>query len=90
MRKPPEPKRYRVEKLTDLFEIPEDRMDDFLVDLKAWHSLAQSVPKLLDAVGEASGVKLKATRPTFMTWVDDGRHDARVHIKPVIKEAIHD
>lgn len=72
-------RRYTIEKITDIFAIPEDRFDDFLVDLKSYHQLGSSIPKLIDEVARVGGIQTQ-TVPTKMTWIDDGKHEAKIVI----------
>jgi len=73
-------KQYIVEKITDILAIPEDKFDDFLVDLRAYYQLGCSVPNLIDEISNTMGVKTQ-TIPQKMVWIDDGKHEARVTIK---------
>ena len=77
-----EPKRYRVERITDIFGIPEESIDDFLVDLKSFYQLGKPMAKLVDEIAALDGLKTE-TVPQFMIWIDDGKHDARLVIKPM-------
>ncbi len=76
-------KKYEIKNLTDILSIPEESIDDFLIDLKSWYQLSRSFPPLLEEVGKIINPELQAKvgRPKSMTWIDDGKHDARVHIK---------
>lgn len=74
----PTNKRYKLN-LQDLLSIPEDRFDDFLVDLKTWHKAVRDFIGLIDATGKAKGMStedmLKATK---LVWIDDGKHDGKI------------
>lgn len=72
-------KKYELAKLTDILEIPEESMDNFLVDLKAWHGLFHSFNELGKAIGDIKGVD-GSIGTEGMTWIDDGKHDAKVTI----------
>jgi len=72
-------KRYTIEKITDIFQIPEDRFDDFLVDFKSYYQMGQSFPGLLEAVAKVGGIEANVI-PQHMVWVDDGKHDATVKL----------
>lgn len=75
--------RYEIEKITDIFQIPEEGFDDFLVDLRAYYSFGKHMTALIDEVAAVGGVKTK-TVPQKFTWIDNGKHDAT--IKLVLKE----
>ena len=73
-------KRYEIEKITDIFQIPEDKFDDFLEDFKTYYSFGIHMTKLIDAIAATGGIKTE-TVPQKMTWIDDGKHDATVYLK---------
>ena len=72
-------KRYTIEKISDIFQIPEDRFDDFLVDFKSYYNMGQPMAKLIKEVAKTGGVAVDVL-PMHMVWVDDGKHDAKVII----------
>lgn len=78
-----EPKRYEIQSLADMGQIPLDRLDAFLADLKATLIAARSVDGLARATGEAitagalAGQKVRLEVRAglqSMTWTDDGIH----------------
>lgn len=73
--------RYDIEKITDIFNIPEESFDDFLVDLKTYYQLGKSIPKLVDGVAATAGITVR-TVPQKMTWIDDKKHNASVYLTP--------
>ncbi|MCA1565852.1 MAG: hypothetical protein LC803_09480 [Acidobacteria bacterium] len=73
-------KRYDIEKITDIFAIPEESFDNFLVDLRTYYNLGRSLPELIEAVAESEDIKVKAV-PSKMTWIDDGEHNANIYLK---------
>jgi hypothetical protein len=77
-----EPKRYEIEKLTDILQIPEDKFDAFVEDLRTYHTMGIHMTKLLETVAEIGGIKAEVI-PQKMTWIDDDKHDATVYLKPV-------
>lgn len=76
------PNRYKIEKITDIFQIPEDKFKDFLTDFETFYTLGKSMVELVDTVAEVSGLNGVKTVPTHMVWIDDGKHDAKVYLKP--------
>lgn len=72
-------KQYDIEKITDIFAIPEDKFDEFLVDLKAYYQFGKSLPPLLEGLAKVGGVDTTVA-PQGMTWIDDGKHNANVKL----------
>jgi hypothetical protein len=71
--------RYDIEKITDIFQIPEDKFEEFLVDFKTYYELGKAMMELIPAVSNTSGIKADArVVPQKMTWIDDGKHDANI------------
>lgn len=73
------PNKYTIEKITDIFQIPESKFEDFLVDFKAYYQLGRSFPKALEELARVGGVEAQVV-PTKMVWIDDGEHEARINI----------
>ncbi len=72
--------RYDIEKITDIFQIPEDKFEAFLVDFKSYYQIGLDMSKLIDGVAKAKGIGTK-TLPQKMTFIDDGRHDVKIYLK---------
>lgn len=72
-----EPKRYELN-IADILQIPEDRFDDFLFDLKKWHSIVRETVNILDTIADAIGEKHASLAK--MIWIDDGKHDGKLII----------
>jgi len=70
-------KEYEIKRINYIFQIPEDKFDEFLVDFKAYYHFGRGFSSLVDTVAEATGVITK-TAPQHMTWIDDGKHDAKI------------
>lgn len=71
---------YEIEKLTDIFQIPEASFDNFIEDLRSYYSVGNGLIALIKASGKALGTPVDIV-PSKMTWIDDGKHEARVYIK---------
>lgn len=86
-------KRYKLTKIADLFEIPTERFDDFMVDLKMWHSAGRATKQLIDTIAEVVGEEAPKD-PITMVWIDDGKHEGKIIIKkkttPTVKQANND
>lgn len=84
-------KEYTVKQITDIFQIPEDKFEEFLVDFKAYYHYGKSFAGLIDVVAKAKGIETQ-TIPQHMIWIDDGKHDAKLRIKtsPTKKEVESD
>ena len=72
--------RYDIEKITDVFQIPEDKFEAFLVDFKNYYQIGLDMSKLIDEVAKVGGIDTK-TLPQKMTWIDDDRHDVKIYLK---------
>lgn len=75
-------KKYRIEKLLDILDIPAESIDDFLVDLKAWHETVNAIKAVPNILSIPEG---SITTCEFMTWIDDKKHDVRIHFKEIKK-----
>ena len=73
------PKEYKLN-AQDLLQIPEDRFDDFLVDLKKWHGAARNTIKFIETIAKASNQPMPKRLGT-LRWIDDGKHDGKIIIK---------
>ena len=71
-------KQYKLIMLTDLFEIPADRLDDFIVELKQWVVIAKSTDEMLRTITEAIHEPYETNGG--MIWIDDGKNDKKVTI----------
>lgn len=68
------PTTYYFRRIEDLHAIPLEKIEAFTIDLKLW--LQQH--RILELTGKGA---LRATTPTdVFGWIDDGRHDVRVHL----------
>lgn len=74
-----EPKRYTIERITDIFEIPEDRFKDFLTDFESYYRIGLPMADLIKVAAEAGGIEVEVL-PMKMVWVDDGKHDVTLKI----------
>lgn len=74
-------KEYKIQQITDIFTIPEDKFADFIVDFKAYYHYGKHLTNLIDTVAKTQGIDTQ-TIPQYMTWIDDGKHDASIRLKP--------
>lgn len=72
------PKEYKL-KIDDLLQIPEDRFDDFLIDLKKWHSAVRNTKKMIETIAKATALPIPKEMLS-MRWIDDGKHEGRIII----------
>lgn len=82
-------KQYELKTLKDILEIPEDRMDDFLPELKVWHQQVHAWRKFFAATADALNMPHEFEVATQgMTWIDDGKRDITVKLEatPAPKE----
>lgn len=71
---------YKINKLIDILKIPEDRVDDFLVELKIWIDMSRSTIELLNVCADTIGEKLPPME-TGMNWVDDGLKNVSIKLQ---------
>lgn len=72
--------RYEIEHISDIFKIPEDRFDDFLVDFKSFYLLGKPMAELIETIAdEAAKLQVKSTIQK-MAWIDDGKHDVKINL----------
>lgn len=76
-------KKYTIKKITDIFKIPNESFDDFLIDFREFYKVGNSMTALIDGVSDVLGVKAKYI-PQKMVWTDDKKHN--VHIKIGVKQ----
>ena len=74
------PKQYKLH-TSDLLAIPEDRFDDFLIDLKKWHKIMRQTLGMLNNIAKFTGETEVPPDVGYMVWIDDGKHDGKVIIK---------
>lgn len=74
------PKRYTIDKITDIFQIPPERFDAFLVDFKSYYELGQPFADLIKEVAKTGGINVDVI-PMEMTWIDDNEHNATIILK---------
>ena len=62
---------YTIRTIADLFDVPRDRWDAMLVDLRAWMDLtADTVDALAGQLSEHLGTEVTPMKQ--FTWCDDG------------------
>jgi hypothetical protein len=68
-----EPQRYQFRTIEDLHVVPLEKLEAFVIDLKAWLAIQR--------VAEARGGVFQTTSPRdCFEWIDDGKHDVNVTI----------
>lgn len=71
-------KTYEIKALSDIFQIPEDRLDAFFVELREWVDLGRPMYELSKTLTEALGEDAAQMQ---MKWIDDGKHDKKIVIE---------
>lgn len=81
--------RYQLKTLEDTLDIPEDRMDAFLPELKTWHQQVHAWKELLVATAEAAGAPTDSIEvgSEGMTWIDDGKRDITINLQATEPES---
>lgn len=78
-----EAKRYSIVKLNDILEIPPEKLDNFIVDLRAWYDLQRGiVTAMADLSKKIEGINSIQIQDG-MTWIDDDKNDVTmtIHVK---------
>lgn len=78
--KPVEAKRYEIEKISDIFQIPEDRFHLFIDDLISFYTVSKNMSSLIQTTGEIVGTPVTAL-PEKMTWIDDDKHEVKINLR---------
>ena len=73
------PKTYTIEKIADIFEIPEESFEDFLIDFKEFYNVGRNMTDLIYGAAKIIGTTVEVL-PQKMVWTDDKRHDVKVTI----------
>ena len=68
-------KEYKIEKLTDMLAVPEESIDNMLLDLKGWILMRHAT----ESINEVTGQCLVCTTD-YMRWIDDGKNDVTASI----------
>lgn len=73
---------YKIEKITDFLEVPEDRLDDCLVDFKSFLEHTKPLLALAKTGAELLGQDPEeAIKLMGFTWVDDGKTDGELNLE---------
>lgn len=78
----PTNKTYVLKLITDMYEIPENRFDDFIIQLKKWHKETRSLVELIKTLNEVAGEKLPEEF-AVMKWIDDGIEEGHTKVNIV-------
>jgi len=65
--------------MVDMFQIPEDRFEEFLIDLRQWHKIGGAFNNLAQSIGKAVGETLP-DEYMVMRWIDDSKHGGDIKI----------
>lgn len=80
-------KKYEITYISDIFQIPEDRFEDFLVDFKSFYNLGKPMADLIKTIGnEVAKVEIESVIKK-MVWIDDNKHDATIILNTPKKQA---
>lgn len=79
-----EPKIYNIATIAEIETIPEDKIDDFMIDLKQWLALRKAGKEMNDMLKALSPENMVQT-PDSITWVDDGEHSVDLTITAKVK-----
>ena len=74
--------RYEVKSIMDFLEIPEDRLDDCLVEFRSFLETLRELTTVAKLGAEMMGQDpIEALKLMAFTWVDDGKTDVTVNIE---------
>jgi hypothetical protein len=72
---------YEIETLADIEQIPVEKIDAFLIDLKNWLEMRRDAREMDRSFKQLFGSSSSLVSiGDSMTWVDDGKHDAEIHV----------
>ena len=85
-----EANRYEIKTLMDFLNVPEDKIDECLVDLKAWIGFVRHTKACTDILLECGGKDMRAAvraevSSAGFVWIDDGKHDAHITVRTEVK-----
>lgn len=73
--------RYQIETLKDMLDIPAERVDAFLEDLRRYLQQGQALLNSLNAVAKSdTGREELFEMAGTMIWIDDGKHDQQYNL----------
>ena len=75
-------KKYELKLISDIFDIPSDKWEEFIVDLKSFYDYGQNLAGFGKII-EPDKTPSELLKGTNMTWIDDGKHELKkVTIEP--------
>lgn len=76
-------KKYTLEKLEDVLNIPPERFDDFLVEFKSWYTVVRGMKELIKTTATVLGTQNIEIKPQKMVWIDNKKTDIKINIETV-------
>ena len=76
-------KKYEVNTLQDMIDCTnEANLDNFLTDLKTLLTAAHMIRTTSELIGKIKGLpkEMQEIKSKGFTWIDDGKHDAKITI----------
>lgn len=73
-------KKYEIKNLSDIFQIPENRLDEFFVELREWVDYGRPIYELNKTLTETLGEE-NAQSHMQMNWIDDGKRDKKIIVE---------
>ena len=70
-----ERQRYELRSVADFLSVPEDKRAHCLADFRLWLVM---VGEMAAHFRDVPGIKVPLDR---FTWLDDGKHDAHIHVE---------
>jgi hypothetical protein len=82
-------KEYKIKNISDLLDVPEDRINDCLEQMKKFLKYLRDITDMAKLVGGELGIDTKTViESTGFVWIDDGKNDVTITIQPVIEKNI--
>ena len=70
-------KEYTINHISDILDIPEEKFDHFLIDLKSCYEASKNMREIMLVCGD------KQSNEEFLkeiVWIDDDKHDGKIQI----------
>lgn len=72
---------YTIEKISDVFQIPEDRFEAFLEEFRTFYQVGKPMITLVEELADEVAKTQVKSAVKRMRWVDDGKRDVRIHLE---------
>jgi len=77
---------YRIERVQDFLQVPEDRLEECLTEFRHYLQIARSVSEMVKLVGEVVGAKKAESEIRCFNWCDDGIRAATIRLETKVEQ----